>query len=166
MHNEGERHNPKREYSGHLHPRQGARGAITITTPTNNGTLALFNNGAADDIIVVRDFVVVTTVAHLVAIALVNATLGAAGGTIVRTYAGGATAAGQLQSLDTPTTLSADYYIPVNYNWAQWNHDIPFQFMSPGWSLQFQDTTAAETTRLAILWEVVKLDQIDFMDAG
>lgn len=166
MHNEGERHNPKRTYANDLHPRQGARGAITITTPTNNGTLALFNNGAADDIIVVRDYVLITAVAHLVAVALVNGTLGTAGGSIVRTYAGGATAAGQLQSLDTATALTADYYVPVVYNWAQWNHDFPFQVIAPGWSLQFQDTTAAETMRLAIFWEVVKLDQIDFMDAG
>jgi hypothetical protein len=163
--NPGEEHNPKRQYHG-FRPRQASRGAITITTPVNSGTLALFNNGPADAIIVVRDFVLITTVAHLVAVALVNASLGAASGAIVRTYGGGATPAGQLQSLDTATLVTADYYVPVNYNWAQWNHDLPFQFMLPGWSLQFQDTTAAETMRLAIYWEVVNPDQIDFMDAG
>lgn len=164
-HNPSELHNPKRPYRD-FRPRQGARGAITITSPTNSATLALFHNGVADEIIVVRDFVVITTVAHLVFVALVNATLGTAGGTIVTTYAGGAAKAGQLQSLDSTTILTPDYFVPNQTNWPQWNHDIPFQLMSPGWSLQFQDTTAAETMRLAIFWEVVKNDQIDYMDSG
>lgn len=163
--NEGELHNPKRPYLG-FHPRQSYRGAITITTPTNSGTVALYNTSSASQILVVRDFLVVTTVAHLVAVALVSGTLGTSGGAIATVYAGGAAGPGQLQSLDTATLITADYYVPAQSNWPQMNHDFPFQFLPPGWSLQFQDTTAAETLRLAISWEAVTPDEIDFMDAG
>ena len=155
--------NPYREYHNYR-PRRGWRGAITITSPTNSGTLALYHTGSAPHLIVVRDFLVVTTVAHLVAVQLVNASLGTSGGSIVPGVAGGAAGPAQLQSLDTATLLTADYYVPAQSNWPQFNHDFPFQVLQPGWSLQFQDTTAAETMRLAIAWEVIAPEHFDYLD--
>ena len=155
--------NPYREYRSYR-PRRTWRGAITITTPTNSGTLALYHTGSAPHLIVIRDFLVVTTVAHLVAVALVNSSLGSSGGQIVPVVSGGAAGPGQLQSLDATTLLTADYYVPAQSNWPQFNHDFPFQVLQPGWSLQFQDTTAAETMRLAITWEAIDIAHFDFMD--
>lgn len=154
--------NPYREYRG-FRPRRGFRGAITITGPSNNGTLALYHAGSGTGVLVIRDFLVVTTVAHLVAVQLVQGSLGTAGGSIAPVVSGTAAGSGTLQSLDDAATLTADYYVPAQFNWPQFNHDFPFQVLQPGWSLQFQDTTAAETMRLAIAWEQIAPEHLDYM---
>src|SRR6266849_1169328 len=154
--------NPRRQYHG-FRPRQSFRGAITLTGPTNNATLVLYNASNSTHVLVVRDFVVVTTVAHLVAVATVQGTVGTSGGSITTGVAGGASGPGQLQSLDTATAVTADYYVPAQVNWPQFNHDFPFHVLQPGWALEFQDLTAAETMRLAMTWEAIAIDELDFL---
>jgi len=155
--------NPTRDYRG-IHPRQQARGVITLTGPTNNATLSLYNNSNAGSVLVVRAFVVNTTVAHLVLVARQQGTQGASGGTISCGVTGDGARAGQLYSLDTATAITPDWLVPVNFNAPSFGVDFPFEYLQPGWSLSFQDSTAAETMRLAILWEAVRIDQVDYLN--
>jgi len=154
--------NPRRQYHG-LRPRQSYRGAITLTGPTNNATLGLFNGSKSTHVIVVRDFVVITTVGHLVAVTTAQSSFGTSGGLITPGVTGDAAGPGQLQSLDTATALTADNFVPVQFNWPQFSHDFPFQVLQPGWAVEFQDTTAAETMRLAMTWEAIAIDELDFL---
>src|SRR5260370_40102641 len=88
--------NPRRQYHG-CRPRQAYRGAITLTGPTNNATLGLFNGSKSTHVLVVRDFVLITTVGHLVAAATVQSRFGTAGRLITPGVAGDAAGAGALQ---------------------------------------------------------------------
>ena len=153
--------NPTRRYKW-FRPRQAYRGAITLSGPVNNATLLLNNNSTGPLIIVVRDFLVVTTAAHLIAVAAFNGTLGSSGGTITPMISGEAQGPGVLYSVDDSTTRIADYYVAAQLNQPQWRHDFPFQILQPGQSVLFQDTTGAETMRLAILWEAIYSDELDW----
>src|SRR5260370_20720116 len=107
--------NQRRQYHG-FRPRQSYRGAITLTGPTNNATLGLFNGSKSTHVIVVRDFVVITTVGHLVALTTAQSSFGTSGGLITPGVAGDAAGPGQLQSLHTATALTADNLVPVQLN--------------------------------------------------
>lgn len=158
---EGE--NPTRRYRS-FRPRQAARGVITLTGPTNNATLSLYNNSSGVHVLVVRAFMVSSTVAHLVLVARQQGAQGASGGTIVPGVTGDGARAGLLYSLDTATAITPDYLVPSQFNWPAFGLEFPFEVLQPGWSLTFQDTTAAETMRLAVIWEAVQADQLDFLD--
>lgn len=158
---EGE--NPNRRYKW-FRPRNAARGVITLTGPTNNATLSLFNNSTGPHVLIVRAFMVSMTTAHLALVARQQGAQGTQGGQVVPLVAGEGARAGQLYSLDTATALTPDYLVPAQFNWPAFGLDLPFEVLLPQWSLSFQDTTAAETMRLAVLWEAVQADQLDYLD--
>src|SRR5260370_29783620 len=107
--------NPRRQYHG-FRPRQSYRGAITLTGPTNNATLGLYNGSKSTHVLVVRDFIVITTVGHLVAVTTAQSNFGTSGGLITPGVAGDAAGAGQLQSLDTATAITDANFMPVHVN--------------------------------------------------
>jgi hypothetical protein len=152
--------NPTRQYHD-VRPRQMARGLITLT-PVNSATLSLYNESLGDRLLVVRAYNLFTTVAHLVLVQLQQGKQGTVGGASAPTIPGEAVN-GTLYSLDTATALtSPDYIVDLPYNRPAWDYAFPFQVLHPGWSLTFQDTTAAELMRLAIMWEAIYPDQLDF----
>ena len=153
--------NPTRRYHD-ARPRQMARGLITLTTPVNSATLSLYNESLGDRLLVVRAYNLFTTVAHLVLVQLQQNKQGTAGGSVAPMVPGDVTA-GTLYSLDTATVLpNPDYIVDLPYNRPAWDYAFPFQVLHPNWSLSFQDTTAAETMRLAIMWEAIYPDQLDY----
>ena len=153
--------NPTRRYHD-VRPRQMARGLITLTGPTNSATLSLYNESQGDRLLVVRTYNLFTTVAHLVLVQLQQGKQGTAGGSVAPMIPG-ESVAGTLYSLDTATALpNPDYMVDVLYNRPAWDYAFPFQVLHPNWSVSFQDTTAAETMRLAIMWEAIYPDQLDY----
>jgi hypothetical protein len=158
----GEFDNPARRYKW-FRPRQANRGVISLAGPTNSATLSLFNNSTGAHLLVVRAWSVAPTTAMQVLIASQRGPQGSAGGVVTPIVAGEAAQAGALYSLDTATALTPDWIAPVQTNWATWAQDFPFAIVMPGWSLSFQDSTAAETMYLAIFWEAILPDELDFM---
>jgi hypothetical protein len=153
--------NPTRPYHD-VRPRQMARGLITLTGPATSATLSLYNESLGDRLLVVRAYNLFTTVAHLVLVQLQQGKQGTAGGSVAPMIPG-ENVAGTLYSLDTATVLPApDYMVDVIYNRPAWDYAFPFQVLHPNWSLTFQDTTAAETMRLALMWEAIYPDQLDY----
>ena len=157
--NEG--YNPTRPYNSDVRPRQGYRGHITIT-PTNNATLSLYNNSGGAHALVVRAYTIFTTAAHVVLIATQQGKQGAGGGTISPFVPGEASGPGQLFSLDTATALTPDFFLPGVIGTPNFGLDFPFGALLPGWSLSFQDTTAAEVMRLGLIWEAIFADELDY----
>ncbi len=152
--------NPTRQYHD-VRPSQMARGQISLTA-VNNTTLSLYNESQGDRVLVVRAWNLFTTVAHLVLVQLQQGKQGTVGGNVVPVLPGEATL-GTLYSLDTATALpNPDYIVDLPYNRPAWDYAFPFQVLYPNWSLTFQDTTAAELMRLAIMWEAIYPDQLHF----
>ena len=74
-----------------------------------------------------------------------------------------ATLPGLMNSIDTATVYPGDYVAPLS---AQgifvWQHDYPFGVIEPGYSLVFQDGTAAHAMTVALIWEAIQVDQLDY----
>jgi hypothetical protein len=157
-----EDYNPLRRYKW-FRPRQAMRGVIGITPSTNYGTVSLFNNSTAAQLLVVRDFFVITGTAGIVDIILYQGSLGSAGGQMQPVVSGDAVTAGQLYSLDDASILTADYAVNTAYNQPRWGHEFPFQILQPGWSLVFQFATKTVLIDLSIMWEAILAEELDYL---
>lgn len=153
--------NPTRRYKA-FRPRQAYRGVITLATPTNNATLSLYNSGSGPQVLVVRAFTVAPTTAKSVFIAREKGSQGSSGGLIQPVMGATPAGPGQLFSLDTATALTPDYLATPQSNSPIWPYEFPVDVLVPGHSLVFQDTTAAEAFSLAILWEAITVEELDF----
>jgi hypothetical protein len=74
-----------------------------------------------------------------------------------------ASQAGLIASIDTTTVYPADYNLALTSTGeAEWFHDYPFAVISPGWSLVFQNSTAAQALTCSAIWEAILIDELDF----
>jgi hypothetical protein len=158
---EGE--NPSRRYKW-FRPRQAYRGYILLAA-THLWTLSLYNSGSSPKILVPRHFLPYDTSSTLVDIALQRGTQGNSGGTISPVVPDTPTGNGTLYSLDTTTAVTPDYFMTTNVLASTgWPLTIPFQVIQSGWSLTFQGSVAGKTGILAILWEEITMDELDYLD--
>lgn len=148
--------------------RQAARGSINIS-PTNHGTLGIFNNASVDRVIVVRDWVLSAATGMFpppVGFTYYQGMPGAVGGTVNSIDPTAGAIAGQLWSLDTTLTYNLDYCVWGAGNGAQsnpWVHEYPFALLPPGWSLLAQNPDNGSATALSVIWEAVKAEDIDYL---
>lgn len=150
-----------------FHPRQAARGGVAGGSTTNFGTIALFHNGAANTIIVLRDFqfLVQGTTATGMGVAYQQKRLTGTPGTVQSMSPDGGTPAGLVDFSDQANALTWDWQINQVGSFTfllQWFHEYPFALLLPGWSVCFQNTVKAKTISGSFVWEIVDQSQVDY----
>lgn len=159
----GEIFPPKRRYK-EFRPRQGARGMKQTTVPTNLATVGVFNNTTGAQYIVIRDITANGTASDLIACTYANSQVGSSVGLVHQLVPSMANQVGIIASIDTATVYPGDYIIALsNTGVWQWDHDFPFAVLEPGWSLVFQDQTAAHALEISCVWETINSDELDWV---
>lgn len=155
-------YNPRRRYRD-FRPREAMRGRSITGVPTNRATVSLYNNSTGRAALVVRDLSMSGTANDTVAISYVGGQVGSTAGLQAALVANEAVFAGLVASIDTTTVYPGDYIAPLS---AQgifiWTHDFPLGVVQPGYSMTFQCSTAAHALTLALVWESVEIDQLDY----
>lgn len=159
----GEIFPPKRRYK-EFRPRQGARGMKQTTVPVNLATVGIFNNTTGAQYLVVRDLTVNGTVSDLIAVSYANQAIGTSQGLVRQLVPSMATQVGLIASIDTATVYPGDYLIALSTTGVwEWVHDFPLAVLEPGWSLVFQDQTAAHALEVSAVWETINSDELDWV---
>lgn len=154
--------NPRREYRL-FRPRQAMRGRATSGTPTNRATISLYNNTTGRATLAVRDVTISGTASDTIAIQYAQGQVGSTAGQQAALVANEAIYPGLLAWIDTTTVFSGDYVAALTAQGAfWWQHDFPFGVVQPGFSLVFQDTTAAHAITVSLIWEAIEIDQLDW----
>ena len=155
---EGE--NPTRRYK-FFRPRQAARGYISVSGGSAFPSVYLFNP-TSTHYLVVRDFQPVVGSGSLLYIASVRGKTGTQGGTIHAFVGDTTTPAGQLWSDNAATALTPDNLQRDTGNSSMWSHDFPIGIVGPGWSMVFQQAVSTTTLELALIWEAILPDELDW----
>lgn len=154
--------NPRRMYRL-FRPRQAMRGRSTTGTPTNRATISLYNNSTGRSTLAVRDVTISGTASDTVAIQYAQTQVGTTAGQQAALVANEAITPGLMAWVDTTTVFSGDYVAALTAQGAfWWQHDFPFGVVQPGYSLIFQDTTAAHALTVSLIWEAIEIDQLDY----
>lgn len=157
-----EEFNPKRRYK-EFRPRQALRGMKASGVPTNLATVGLFNNSTGPAILVIRDLTLNGTASDTIAVTNVLGQVGSSQGLVHAMTPSQPGTPGLLASIDTATAYPGDYLAALSSTGSfVWNHDIPFGVLEPGWSLVFQDTTAAHAMSVSLIWEAINTDEFDW----
>jgi hypothetical protein len=156
-----ETQNPTRRYK-HFRPRQATFGQRATGTPTNLATVSLFNNSPGPQALMVRDVNLSSTAGDLIRAAYVPGAVGTTSGIVSQMIPTDGLQAGFLASIDTATVFNGFYIVTAVQGAFTWYHDFPFAIVPVGFSLVFQNTTAAHAMSVALIWETVAEDQIDF----
>jgi hypothetical protein len=154
--------NPARKYK-HFRPRQATRATKSLGIPTNRATISLYNNSTGPYVLVLRDFIVSGTANDNIAASYQPGAIGATPGLAAPMLPTDPLMNGQLLGLDTATAYAGDYIFGLGaYATFEWWHDFPFAAVTPGFSLVFQCTTAAHALTVAMVWEAIQIDQLDY----
>lgn len=154
--------NPRREYRL-FRPRQAVRGRSTTGTPVNLATVGLFNNSTGRSVLVVRDITVSGPASDTVSASYQRGQIGSTAGLQASIVANEAAQPGTINSVDTATVYPGDYVLALTAQGAfWWQHDYPFAVIEPGYSLVFQDGTAAHAIAVSLIWEAIEIDQLDY----
>lgn len=154
--------NPRRLYRL-FRPRQAMRGRSTTGTPTNRGTVALYNNSTGRSTLAVRDVTISGTASDTISIQFIQGQIASTAGQQAALVANEAITPGLMAWVDTATVYSGDYIAALTAQGAfWWQHDFPFGVVQPGYSLVFQDTTAAHAISVSLIWEAIEIDQLDY----
>ena len=154
--------NPARKYK-HFRPRQAARASKSLGVPTNHATVALYNNSSGPYLLVVRDFQISGTANDTIAVSYQPGAIGASPGLVQTLIPTDQLPAGQILSVDTATVYPGDYILSLaGYSTFEWFHDFPFGVLTPGFSVVFQAVTIAHAMTVAVVWEAIEIDQLDY----
>lgn len=157
-----ELYNPRRLYRL-FRPRQAMRGRSTTGTPTNRATVGLYNNTTGRSTLVVRDVTISGTASDTISIQYAQTQIATTAGQQAALVANEAITPGLMAWVDTATVYSGDYIAALTAQGAfWWQHDFPFGVVQPGYSLVFQDTTAAHALSVSLIWEAIEIDQLDY----
>lgn len=158
----GEIFNPKRRYK-EFRPRQALRGMKVTGTPTNLATVGLFNNSSGPQLLVVRDLTINGPASDTVNISNVVGQIGSSQGLVHAMVPSQPGNPGLIASIDTATVYPGDYAAALSTIGSfVWNHDLPFAVVEPGFSLVFQDGTAAHGITISLIWEAIATDELDW----
>lgn len=158
----GEIFNPKRRYK-EFRPRQALRGMKSTGTPTNLATVGLFNNSTGPSLLVVRDLTINGAASDTVQVSNAVGAVGSSQGLVHAMVPSQPGSPGLVASIDTATVFPGDYMAALSTIGSfVWNHDIPFAVVEPGWSLVFQQVTAAHAMSIALIWEAIATDELDW----
>lgn len=167
---EGE--NPTRRYRW-FRPRQAVRGYGESTTQLHYTTMSLYNDSTAAELLVVRHYTVQGVQDSQFQIGVVQGALGSpaggqtgAPGPFVGNYLNQTgKRAGVINFLDDPLARDGDFFTVVdgpNLFTSRWDHDFPFAVLLPHESLFFQNATPGNEIQLALVWESIFPDELDF----
>jgi hypothetical protein len=143
-------------HSLRFNPYRSMRGAASLVGPTNNGTIALYNNGAGADILGV--WMVTSLVAGgVVFVSFQAGQVGTAAGTVAPVVTGEPPQSGLITSLDTATIYQNGIGILAAYpvGDALPIGKFPSYFLQPKMSLVVQAESPAQDTRAAFLWQAM-----------
>jgi hypothetical protein len=154
--------NPNRRYKA-FRPRQAARGLKATGTPTNLATVCMFNNTTGAQYLVLRDLTVSGTVGDLIAVSYLSGQIGTVPGKVSQMLPSQGVQVGLLTSLDTATVFAGDYSIALGqFGFWEWEHEFPLAVLEPGWSVIFQDATAAHAIVVSAMWESITTEELDW----
>lgn len=136
--------------------RRCARGYIVDSGESTNTTLALFNNSASSELILVWQLV--SGILHSVALSpsYQQGLALSVGGTVAAIVPGDAPPPGVLTSGDSPTAFDADFLPSAGFT-PYWPATFPFAVLQPGWSLAIQNVAGNPTGALdaSFFWEAI-----------
>lgn len=154
--------NPRRLYRL-FRPRQAMRGRSTTGTPTNRATVGLYNNSTGRSTLAVRDITISGPASDTINIQYAQTQIATTAGQQSALVANEAIVPGLLAWVDTATVYSGDYAAALTAQGVfWWQHDYPFAVVQPGYSLVFQDSTAAHAIAVSLIWEAIEIDQLDY----
>lgn len=154
--------NPRREYRL-FRPRQAMRGRSTTGTPTNRATIGLYNNSTGRSTLAVRDITISGPTSDTINIQYAQGQIASTAGQQSALVANEAIVPGLLAWVDSTTVYSGDYVAALTAQGAfWWQHYYPFAVVQPGYSLVFQDATAAHAISVSLIWEAIEIDQLDY----
>lgn len=153
--------NPTRRYKW-FRPRQAARGFGHGTAVAHNPAVLLYNNSTAAQYLVLRALQYIQDAGAETGLAFqlhagVSGTLAMSG---VPVIFGQATLPGQIYQYDDPVVITPDYFIPAAGD-QSWVYDFPPVILTPNSSLELQ-TIAGSNFRVALLWEALFADELDY----
>jgi hypothetical protein len=158
---EGE--NPTRRYKS-FRPRQAARGYFNAAVPTNWGTVYLYNDSTAAQLIVVRGCWAGFVTGNP---ALGYQVQGKTGTLIANAthpiVAGGAKLPGSFYSDDLAAQFTDSPIFVINGITPVFTRQDIITVLLPGWSFAMQSTGTATSVEAFLLWEAIFADELDFM---
>ncbi len=144
-------------------PRQAARGGIVSHTPTNFGTVSLYNPSTGPHVLVVR------TWRHQAAANITyvwgynNGRLSGTAGNVAPLFPGDAKPQGLVDYQDAAATITGDFEEKsVASGLLFWPHNFPFACIPPGWCLFVQGQSSASPIDCSFEWEAVEIDELEF----
>ena len=132
-----------------------ARGGVAPTTPTNFGTVSLFNNNPASYFLILRAWQWGAVASASWGVGYTQSRLTGTPGVVTPLVAGEATPPGLVDYSDQAAALAVDWTspaLPSSFS-ALWTLDIAFAALRPGWSIYFTQLTTAKVTGAGFIWE-------------
>ncbi|SRR5712691_5139551 len=158
---EGE--NPTRRYKW-FRPRQAAYGFGVISSPTNFGTIWLFNDSPGQFYLAVRDWHTQNVGASRISVYNAQGAQGTKAREGVSYMQSTGKVPGAIYTQDVTSNVQNAYLFDNNAFSGSWYHDFPLGVVEPGWSLGFQNQTQAGFMGCSLIWEWLSADQLDFLD--
>lgn len=141
-----------------------ARYGFARLNAVNLATVALFNDGAGAQYIVLRNFILdAESGGTQWNISVQNGNI--AGGTAVTTSAmvpGDTPKPGLLSTLDTAVAITPNFgRWPMSATPLEWNTDLAIAVLPPSWAFVMQDVNPAHIMSVTLWWEVPTADQLE-----
>jgi hypothetical protein len=157
---EGE--NPTRRYKW-FRPRQAVRGSGIISSPTNYGTVSVWNSSTARDLLVIRLIFIYTGDGFGTTAGTVQGQQGTANGVQNPIWPGEAALAGQICTLDSAAQITSDFASSFGTALDPKFFIYPIAILPPNWSFVVQHTAKNNALSVSFVWEAVQPDELDFM---
>jgi hypothetical protein len=143
-----------------VNPRRCARGTVPEFTPTNLGTVALFNNSSGAELLLVLAVALESTAQPLY-IGFTQQKLGTVQTTAGPLMSGEAMPPGQVTKLDTASALIGDVWTNSNIVLTSTlNSPLPWAVLQPQWSFFIQDTGTGDPMGASFIWQAVHTDDL------
>lgn len=159
---EGE--NPTRRYKW-FRPRQAAWGYCPVqATPTNWGTVALYNNSPGTEYLVLRLFYTVDSGNQSIMVSRRQSRVGTVLlNSVFPLLPDGAAAPGQLIVSDE-AQITSGIIFDHSLQFVTTGAMLPMLICPPGWAIVFQQLSQTVPANLGVLFEHIEPEELDFMD--
>ncbi len=144
-----------------FNPYRAMRGGLLAGSPTNLGTLSVFNDSTGADLIAIWGVLSTEAITLQQAFGATQGALGAATGTMQSYITGEPRKAGQLNYLDTTTVLAPSLVLNGVYSQSVTIlPPVPLAILQPGWSCYVQNQNAARVLSVSFLWQAVHIEDL------
>ena len=143
-----------------MRPQRCMRGGVLPFTPTNLGTVSLYNNSTGAEVLVIW-YVNTNSSDTVLQAGIIQGKQGTAQTTVAPLITGNPIFAGQVCKLDTTTVMPFDQCFQYGQNpSASINADLPWAILQPGWSFVVQDTGDADEMCCSFVWQAAHVADI------